>query len=801
MDRDNSPSPSPRRLSPLENSSFTSPPFTSTLPLPQPLTRPFSDSRLQTRRSLSRPNAYPSSPPRSYLRTRSAAGSVRSRSSSASSVELEPAREEKRDFGMEDYTIDLGNLGQSSAGGRDLFAAMGGTEIETPVREREVVGSEDEGPEDFTVNMGKWMGGDLEWREEKRETGEDEDAIGADELNAKNKVHHEKMLGEEDVIEVEEPGTVRSDQEPQTMRRADVEDVVDEEGEGESVIVTTPVRPDVYGASQHEQSTTPLISPKRSVPPQDPAVNELSDRNRALQAEVERLRLEAEHYRKEINVLDAERAQSEAEFEDLATELNDTNNKLTQSRRENLEHQQRWDQEMNKQKTSISNVSALRAKFEPLAQELEATKKEAEAVKDESNMKLAAFAEQLRAAQDQARTNLEAEKHAAANAAELEAIRTELAQCKQSLLNEQEASKARQQALQSANEDLQLRLTASAQAGSELPSLQTELQHAQEQLAQTRHLLETVENENDRFTQSNERKSDEIRDLRHELEEAKTSAQQIRAEVQERDNRLQVLEAETAALQPHQTKAADMLDPDNAAEPVRGKPEQVDLEENNMRMADQLDSLSTHYEDELAALKKSHQAETKKLKAMILRAAEGMRKREARLTRSHAEEIDALHRTVKSLRQPKGEETVAKSAAKARLIIGSDQETDTTELRSAIRVLSSKLKTAQDELLKSQDDVRQLRQQAEDQKREQREREQDQEAVNRALEERFAEVVEKREREWRRRMKMVLRDRDVMGKALLWGWGKEEVGERERQERELGTVEKGMGYRYRFVKE
>ncbi|MCJ1394994.1 hypothetical protein MMC18_007875 [Xylographa bjoerkii] len=797
MDRDNSPSPSPRNRSPLENSSFTSPPFTSTLPLPHPLTRPLSDSRLHTRKSLSRPTEYPSSPPRPYLRTRSAAGSVSSRSSSASAAELELAGEEERAFEMEDYTIDLGNLGESSAGGRDLFAAMGETEIKTPVREREVVGSEDEGPEDFTVNMGRWMGGVGEWRKE----GGNRDEGGADELEGKEEEHQEmEMPEEENVVKEEEQGTGESDQAPRAVRRASVEDVPDDEGAGESVIVTTPVRLDVYGASQHEQSTTPLISPKRPVLPQDAAVNELSDRDHALQAEVERLRLEAEHYRKEINVLDTERVQSEAEFEDLATELSNTKNTLTQSRRENLELQQRWEQEMNKQKNSVSNVSALRAKFEPLAQELEAAKKEAEAVKHESNVKLTALAEQLRAAQDQVAANLEAEQQAAANAVELEAARTELAQYKQSLLDQDEASRAQQQTLQSENQDLQLHLTASTRAASELPSLKTELQHAQEQLAQTRHLLETVENENDRFTQANDRKSDEIRDLRTELEETKHSAQQIRAELQERDNRLKVLEAELSELRLHQHKASDLLNADDEAEPVPKLPEQIDLEENNMRMADQLDSLSTHYEAELAALKKAHEVETKKLKAMILRAAEGMRKREARMTKSHAEEIGSLRRTIKSLRQTKDEETMNNDNAKARSAAVSNQEGDVTELRSAIRVLSSKLKIVQDELLKAQEAVRTLRVQADDQQREQRELEQDHEAVNQALEARFADAVEKREKEWRRRIRVVLRDREVMGKALLWGWGKEEVGEREREEGETGKVEKGMGYRYRFVK-
>ena len=117
-----------------------------------------------------------------------------------------------------------------------------------------------------------------------------------------------------------------------------------------------------------------------------------------------------------------------------------------------------------------------------------------------------------------------------------------------------------------------------------------------------------------------------------------------------------------------------------------------------------------------------------------------------------------------------------------------------TELRSAIRVLSSKLekanaavRAAKVEAETAQDEIEQARQAAKVMKR-------DNEIVNQALEGRFREAVEAREREWRRRVGVLFRERDIMGKALMAGWGREEVG--------LDAIgEKGeQAYRYRFVK-
>ncbi|KAL4793370.1 hypothetical protein BDV19DRAFT_366746 [Aspergillus venezuelensis] len=98
-----------------------------------------------------------------------------------------------------------------------------------------------------------------------------------------------------------------------------------------------------------------------------------------------------------------------------------------------------------------------------------------------------------------------------------------------------------------------------------------------------------------------------------------------------------------------------------------------------------------------------------------------------------------------------------------------------------------------------------------------------------AMDLRIAKSVEKREREWERRVEMLLKERERMGKALLWTWGEKEnpgqhskdrrgkgetksssklVGGESDKENASGTVEEdgrrrhgqGQAYRYKYAK-
>lgn len=72
---------------------------------------------------------------------------------------------------------------------------------------------------------------------------------------------------------------------------------------------------------------------------------------------------------------------------------------------------------------------------------------------------------------------------------------------------------------------------------------------------------------------------------------------------------------------------------------------------------------------------------------------------------------------------------------------------------------------------------------------------------------RIARSVEKREREWERRIDLLLREREKMGKALMYAWGEKEVGTKKiitspAVAKDAGGEEgaaKKQGYRYKYV--
>lgn len=69
-----------------------------------------------------------------------------------------------------------------------------------------------------------------------------------------------------------------------------------------------------------------------------------------------------------------------------------------------------------------------------------------------------------------------------------------------------------------------------------------------------------------------------------------------------------------------------------------------------------------------------------------------------------------------------------------------------------------------------------------------------------AMDAKIARSVEKREKEWERRVELLLRERERMGKALLWTWGEKEVGDgvKENVYAEDGRKVR-QGYRYKYA--
>ncbi|CAL5871347.1 uncharacterized protein PFLUO_LOCUS5597 [Penicillium psychrofluorescens] len=82
-----------------------------------------------------------------------------------------------------------------------------------------------------------------------------------------------------------------------------------------------------------------------------------------------------------------------------------------------------------------------------------------------------------------------------------------------------------------------------------------------------------------------------------------------------------------------------------------------------------------------------------------------------------------------------------------------------------------------------------------------------------AVDQRIAMSVDRREREWERRVQLLLKERDRMGKALLQVWGEKEMGkgpsalsdgkekekESRRRDADRGDAKQGQAYRYKYA--
>lgn len=68
-----------------------------------------------------------------------------------------------------------------------------------------------------------------------------------------------------------------------------------------------------------------------------------------------------------------------------------------------------------------------------------------------------------------------------------------------------------------------------------------------------------------------------------------------------------------------------------------------------------------------------------------------------------------------------------------------------------------------------------------------------------AVDQRIAWSVEKREKEWQRRVDLLLRDRDRMGKALMVSWAEKESGETKMNKLGEGKDADGLYYRYKYT--
>lgn len=637
-----------------------------------------------------------------------------------------------------DYTIDLGGLG-------DKPSSMVVGDLE---KDRDEVGSEDEGPEDFTVNLEKWMRGGDKWKKEHR-----------------NEVVHEGDEGKEDPQDYTQE--IRVDQ------------ALPEESVFEPLGTSTPAAMKNHaiieeGVQEEARLQAPPLSRMNTEMVQNQAAEEVFERISALQAEVERMRVEDEERRLAYQEVEQENAVFRNDRVELL-ERHQAEKHLLEKRHSQLRDHWREqlrlkEQELNAPNTP--NVASLRAKFEPTIQELANVKAEAEFNRTVADDRIKALEQQLNAARGELKEHQDAE--ASRNVAndrisalegQLQAARDETKRCQNRITSIQDANAATVNNLaadlETKNNEIALERKESIHRGneavsltesidqkdqelrtltSELKAIKMELDHAHEQLAETRRIVETVEDENDRLLQQNDRQAQDILDLKERVNSKHLS--KANAE----------LVGEKQAISGTQRMEANEID--DAAH--KDALERIEQQEST-----------------LSSMKAMHAKELQTLRSALLKAGAGMQKREARLTKAHSEEIASLNQRVASLQKQQTE--ISKSAGPA----------TEKDLRSAIRVLNAKVDRYNAARMASQKEAEEARQAAEDAQKTNA-------IVNAELEARFAETVEDREKEWRRRVQMLFREREKMGKALMWGWGREEEGAK-------GSMDREQPYRYRFV--
>ena len=634
--------------------------------------------------------------------------------------------EDNDDDFLEDYTIDLGALGEDPSS----------LVVEDRELQRDVVDSEDDGPADFTLNLEKWMRGTEKWKKEK-----------ADEV-----AKHDPTPGND------------PEGNPQNDAQAGLNDAL-EESVFEPVGASTPgplTRHAIIeeGVQEEARLQSPPLSRMNTEMLQDEAAEQVFDRIAALQAEVERMRIEEENRRAAHEALEKEHEKMKREYV-TAREHDQASHNALQQEHEQLKQthheiketfQQEIDQLKQNYDDAIEQLQVLAQDSptnqgakegqsspasKPTSQELAFVKAKAEADEIAADTRIRALKAELRTFQNKSfalRAEIESiqETHnikIKGLSAEIEARTNEVAlERKESVHRANEAASLTEIIGQRDKEIYTL--------SSEMKAIGMALEHAQEQLAETRRIVETVEEENDRLMQQNDRQAEDIADLKATV---KSNADK---------NDESVDETQTAS--------------------IDEEPDTIDKATHEAA----LQALSQQHQATLASLGATHGKEVSILRSALLKASQAMQKRETKLTKTHRDEVASLKEKIAELEQRPAKPTPSSPGLE-------------NELRSAIRVLSSKLERAIASLASARAEAADARQKAEDIR-------ETNAIINAELEARFVETMEAREKEWRRRIALLFSERDRMGKALLWGWGREEVGAKEPKELE-------QGYRYKYV--
>ena len=251
---------------------------------------------------------------------------------------------------LDDYSFDLGKLEESS-----------NLPIPSRTRKVESINSRDDGPEDFTLNLEKWMRGTGPYKQGEGPPEDDEEA--------KHEADEESAFTEPQ--DSSTPSPVRTQKTTNTEvaatpirpRKATVEDAAD---------VDSPLR-----------LPTPKLSRLNTEAKQERAAEEVFDRISALQAEVERLRDENEKRLSASKRLEDDKVQMQADNQKLSARLQDTNATILELRAKNVE-------QSTASKLKDEEYAHLQTNNQKLHSRLKDTEGEVQELRTESQEQLAA---------------------------------------------------------------------------------------------------------------------------------------------------------------------------------------------------------------------------------------------------------------------------------------------------------------------------------------------------------------------------------------------------------------------------
>ncbi|KAL9010906.1 MAG: hypothetical protein Q9173_004197 [Seirophora scorigena] len=508
-------------------------------------------------------------------------------------------------------------------------------------------------------------------------------------------------------------------------------------------------------ASKNKQPAAPPMTRMNTEAIQDQAAQEVFDRIAALQTEVEQLRLENNDHLSAKLSAEHVHLQQQKECSVLRTQVEDLraeSKRLQASEFKAGQKALRLEQEL---KRDGSKVGSLRAKFEPLAQELETVKLRAEADQQAADSTIEALKADLKASRDEA-TKLQADLAPAASnhASEVEQLKLELQTCRIRFQNREDLLKEQLQAKESTIESLRDEKSKAAAS-----SASSELATTKEQLDETRRILRNAQDENELLAHEHEHQAETIGNLQRALDE-----EQLRI--------TDFADAQVADLQEEITRMQNQKTADT-----------IPYSEHKAA----LDKLQDDHATATAALIAKSKKELGVLRAAVIRAGEGMKKREERLIGSHEKEASELRQRVSSLEE-KLKNTTTKKPTPA---VPEEESPTVLELRSAIHVLNNRLSSANQALQETSAGAEHYRQSASKAEEKLKTMNEENDDINREMDEKTQKMIEDREREWRRRIKVMFKERETMSKALMTAWGRDECGVAKEGEKQR--------YRYKYI--